>query len=99
MGRTEITGLARLRDPRIVASEETIAETLIGDYRPEHFFVLRQSLPAYRQFPAWMADGDREIERLLAKLESHLAPGPKLLSPPKDRPQPRRNEPRFDLRA
>jgi len=91
--------LARLRDPRIVASEETVAEALIGDYRPEHLFVLRQSLQSYRQYQAWIADCDREIERLLGKLESRLAPGQKLLSPPKDRHKSRRNEPRFDLRA
>ena len=91
--------LARLRDPRIAASEETVAEALIGDYRPEHLFVLRQSLQAYRQYQGWIADCDREIERLLGKLESRLAPDQKLLSPPKDRHKPRRNEPRFDLRA
>jgi hypothetical protein len=91
--------LARRRDPRMVASEETVAAARLGGYRPEHLLVRRQSLQAYRQYQAWMADGDREIERLLAKLESRLAPGQKLLSPPKDRPQPRRNEPRFDLRA
>jgi hypothetical protein len=61
--------------------------------------VRRQSRQAYRQYPGWMADGDREIEPLWGKLESRLAPGPKILSPPQDRPQPRRNEPRFDLRA
>lgn len=91
--------LARLRDPRIVASEETVAEALIGDYRPEHLFVLRQSLQAYRQYQGWIADCDREIERLLGKLESRLEPDQKLLSPPKDRHKPRRNEPRFDLRT
>jgi hypothetical protein len=91
--------LARRRDPRMVASEETVAAALLGDYRPEHLLVRRQSLQAYRQYPAWMADGERETERLLAKLESRLAPGPKLLSPPQDRHKSRRNEPRFDLRA
>ena len=45
--------LARRRDPRMVASEETIAEALLGDYRPEHLLVRRQSRPAYRQYPAW----------------------------------------------
>ena len=91
--------LARRRDPRMVASEETVAEARLGDYRPEHLLVRRQSLQAYRQYPAWMADGDRETERLLAKLESRLAPGPKLLSSPQDRHKSRRNEPRFDRRA
>jgi len=73
--------LARRRDPRMVASEETVAAARLGDYRPEHLLVRRQSLPAYRQYPAWMADGERETERLLAKLESRLAPGSSALHP------------------
>jgi transposase len=40
--------LARLRDYRIKASEETVAKSLVGDYRPEHLFTLRQSLQAWR---------------------------------------------------
>jgi len=38
--------LAALRDPRIVASRETIARALVGDYRTEHLFTLQQSLRA-----------------------------------------------------
>ncbi len=36
--------LAALRDGRIKASEETIIKSLVGDYRREHLFTLRQSL-------------------------------------------------------
>jgi len=35
--------LAGLRDPRIKASEETIRKSLVGNWQPEHLFVLRQS--------------------------------------------------------
>ena len=42
--------LARLRHERIQASEEVIAKSLVGDYRPEHLFTLRQSLDAYRSY-------------------------------------------------
>ena len=35
--------LAKLRNDRIKASEEVIAKSLVGDYRPEHLFTLRQS--------------------------------------------------------
>lgn len=38
--------LAKLRHERIKASEEVIAKSLVGDYRPEHLFTLRQSLIA-----------------------------------------------------
>ena len=90
--------LAALRDPRIAASKETIAEALVGDYRPEHLFTLRQSLQAYRQYQRWIAGCDAEIEQHLGKLNSMLEPDHKPLSKPKDRHKPRRNEPRFDLR-
>jgi transposase len=36
--------LAKLRDRRIKASEDTIRKSLVGDYREEHLFVLKQSL-------------------------------------------------------
>jgi transposase len=36
--------LAALRDYRIKAGEETVAKSLVGDYRPEHLFTLGQSL-------------------------------------------------------
>ena len=42
--------LAQLRDRRIKASAETIAKSLVGDYRPEHLFVLCQSLTSYRAY-------------------------------------------------
>ena len=51
-GKRHPKQLARRRDPRMGAREETIAEALRGDYRPEHLLGRRQSLPAYRQYPA-----------------------------------------------
>ena len=42
--------LAKLRDWRIKANEETIVKSLVGDYREEHLFVLRQSLECYRKY-------------------------------------------------
>jgi transposase len=42
--------LAGLRHDRIKASEEVIAKSLVGDYRSEHLFTLRQSLRAYRSY-------------------------------------------------
>ena len=48
-GERDVNKLASLRDPRIKASKETIAKSLVGDYRPEYLFTLRQSLKLYRQ--------------------------------------------------
>lgn len=91
--------LAALRNPRIIASRETIARALVGDYRTEHVFTLQQSVQAYRQYQQWIAACDVEIERQLRVLPSNLAEDQKPLSKPKDHPKPRRNEPGFDLRS
>ncbi|MDP9224121.1 MAG: hypothetical protein M3P18_09750 [Actinomycetota bacterium] len=40
--------LAKLRDPRIQASRETVEKSLLGNWREEHLFTLRQSLELYR---------------------------------------------------
>ena len=57
--------LAKLRHDRIKASEEVIAKSLVGDYRIEHLFTLRQSLTAYRSYQHLIDDCDREIRRCL----------------------------------
>jgi len=57
--------LARLRHERIKASEEVIAKSLVGDYRIEHLFTLRQSVTAYRSYQQLIDDCDREIRRSL----------------------------------
>jgi DNA-binding NarL/FixJ family response regulator len=66
--------LAQLRNARIKASEQKVAQALVGDYRSEHLFVLRQSLEAYRQYQRWITDCDREIERQLSRIESKIDP-------------------------
>jgi hypothetical protein len=41
---------------------------LVGDYRPEHVFVLNQNLQSYRFYQARIEECDREIEKLLEQL-------------------------------
>ena len=65
--------LAKLRDPRIKASERTVAEALTGDYRREHLFTLAQSREAYRYYEKLMAECDREIEEYLKGFDSKLS--------------------------
>lgn len=90
--------LAKLRDPRIKASEETISAALVGHYRREHLFTLRQSLAAYRQYQQLIAACDLEIEEHLIAFDSKVDVAQNPLGKPKDRHKPRRNEMRFDLR-
>lgn len=53
--------LAKLRSERIKASAEVIAKSLVGDYRAEHLFTLRQSLAGYRSYQKMLEDCDHEI--------------------------------------
>jgi transposase len=92
--------LARLRDGRVKASEETIVQALSGDYRAEHLFTLKQSLATYRYYQRLLTACDLEIERQLKRFDANIDVKERPLAPPKVR---RRkifsNEPNFDLRT
>src|SRR5215468_8699846 len=64
-GERDPQKLAKLRNERIKASEEVIAKSLVGDYRAEHLFTLRQSLAAYRSCQKLIDDCDHEIRQRL----------------------------------
>jgi transposase len=66
--------LARLCDPRIKASKETIIKSLVGDYRREHLFTLKQSLSLYRCYLNEIADCESELQRFIKRLESKANP-------------------------
>jgi transposase len=91
--------LAALRDRRIKASADTIAKSLVGDYRREHVFTLRQSLAAFRHYQELIAACDREIAQSLEEFESKLDPPPGSTSLSKDGPNPKTSEPGFDLQT
>jgi len=91
--------LAKLRDPHIQCDGRTIAKSLVGDYRGEHLFTLRQSVTAYRHYQQLLAACDVEMERLLEEFSDRTGPGTPALQEPTKRRKPRRNEIRFDLRA
>ena len=69
-GQRDPQQLAKLRNERIKASEEIIAKSLVGDYRHEHLFTLRQSLAAYRSYQKLIDDCDSEIRQQLARFDS-----------------------------
>jgi transposase len=101
-GQRDPVALAALADPRVRKSQDQIARCLQGDYRPEHLFVLRQSLAAYRFFVQQMADCDAEVERYSAELEQ--AAGSAQVSVPEApaAPRPKRkcgNAPEYDVRT
>src|SRR2546422_305366 len=69
-GITDPKELAKLRDHRIKASIATVKKSLVGDYRPEHIFTLKQSVTAYRQYQQLIADCDREIQQRVQTCET-----------------------------
>jgi transposase len=62
--------LASLSDPRIRASRDTIVRSLVGDYRPEHLFTLKQSLNLYRKYLKEITECELELQRFLKRLQS-----------------------------
>lgn len=82
--------LAQHRHRRVKASPETIAKALVGDYRPEHLFTLRQALASYRHYQRLIEECDREVAARLAAFDAESAPGGPASPPP---------APRFDLRT
>lgn len=80
-GERDERKLAKLRDRRIRSDEETVRKALVGDYREEHLFTLRQSLERYRFLKQQIAGCDGEISRRTQDLEG-LAPEGATAPPP-----------------
>ncbi len=68
--------LAGERDPKVLArnrhelcknSSATIAKSLVGNYREEHLFALRQAVDLYETYQAKIADCDQAIVKQLNK--------------------------------
>ena len=73
-GERDPAQLAKLRDPHVKASAATIAKALVGDWRAEHLFTLRQARESYRHCQRLIRECDAEIERHLAQLRSQVDP-------------------------
>ncbi len=94
-GERDPLKLAQLRHPRIRASEETIMKSLVGDYREEHLFTLRQSLKAYRYYQELIHEVDLQVKQMMQRLPSKVVEGdePPQGSKRRARRTPWRNEP------
>lgn len=95
-GNTDPKELAKLRDHRIKASVETVTKSLVGDYRAEHIFTLKQSLTAYRHYQQLIADCDQEVQQRIQAFDSKNA-GPS--APADASPTAAADPPRFDLHS
>src|ERR1017187_7245708 len=104
-GQRDPVELAKLRDPHIRASEETIRKSLVGNWRPEHLFTLKQSRQMYQHYQEQIAACDEEIENLLVAFQPRVDPQEKPMPP--DRKKKKRGRKKknanpktgFDLRT
>ena len=101
-GERDPQALAGHRDHRVKASAETIAKALVGDYRSEHLFTLRQALASYRHYQRLLGECDGEIQRRLGTFTSTIDPATHPLPPAKGsrrKPRGASATPGFDLRT
>jgi transposase len=102
-GERDPAVLAKLRDPRIKANEETIRKSLVGNWRAEHILALKQRLSLYRSHRELINECDKEIEKLVAAFDPRVDPDERPM--PEDRKQKQRKRKKksggldFDLRA
>lgn len=73
-GITDPKFLATLRDERCRNPEEVIEASLVGNYRKEHLFSLKQALELYDYYTQKIAECDRQIEEEAKKLETKCDP-------------------------
>jgi transposase len=90
--------LAKLRDGRICASEEEIAQSLEGNWREDVLFELRQVVEAYDFYQKQREACDRELQKYMAALPDHLQAGEPVEPHGKSKSR-RKNDPGFDLAA
>ncbi len=66
-GERDPRALARNRDERCQHTSATIAKSLVGNYREEHLFALRQAVDLYETYQAKIADCDQAIVKHVGK--------------------------------
>jgi len=85
--------LAAMKNARIQASNDQIANSLHGNWRREHLFALQQALALFDFYGTQLSQCDAELEAQLQSLHQHDG------EPAKGKKRGRaRNAPQFDLR-
>jgi transposase len=71
-GERDPVKLSGLVDRRVRATPAAIQKALVGDYRPEHLFVLQQAFDLHHTYEAKIQVCDQEIARALAALPDRV---------------------------
>ena len=91
--------LAQLKDRRIKASSDLITRSLVGDWRAEHLFALRQALATWRHYQQLITDATRRRRRRWPALPAGWTRRPTRRRPRPGHKKPHANEPRFEART
>lgn len=67
-GERDVKKLGDLRDRNCHASAEEIAQSLVGNYREEHLFALRQAVDLFEFYQQKIRECESEMEKYLKKL-------------------------------
>jgi transposase len=95
-GERDPLKLAALSDPRVHASQQEIAKSLEGNWRPELLFVLQQEVDMYDIYQKRITECDQQLQKQLASL-THPLPVQPPTQKPKAKKAAAKNAPRFDL--
>jgi transposase len=87
--------LANLRNPGCKSSKEIIAQSLVGNYRKEFLFELRQAVESYEFHNNHLNQCHAEIQEVLARFADRST---KPLGPSQKKTRNKKNVPNYDLR-
>ena len=94
-GERDPQALARLKDHRIKASRDVIAKSLLGDWREEHLFTLRQSFELWKVHQQLIAGCDAQMAAMLAQFDNRTEKEAMLAPTKTNHKKPQKNEPQF----
>ncbi len=92
-GERDVTKLGALKDYRCRSSEQEIAESLVGNYRPEHLFSLKQALELFEIYQGKIRECEAEMESYLKSM-THKRDD----EPPRSAEAEKRNRLSFNVR-
>ena len=92
-GERDPAVLAELRDHRMHASQEIVQKSLVGNWKHEHLFTLKQSRQIHQQYRDSITACDAEIEKLVVAFEPRVDPAERPL-PPDRKENPRKRKKR-----
>jgi transposase len=98
-GERDPQRLATLRDWRIKATPEEVANSLLGNWRDELIFVVEENLTLYKVYQERIERCDRRIEQHLKSMPAQIESDSNPLPKPRKGKRSHGNAPAFDLRS